>query len=381
MVVENEGNTQVSTMTESSAMNLVDSVYANDGKKQNFYRETHEVFHGAYRILIIGDIHASDKPSAVHTDYFASCTRIFEDITETIKERKITHLILTGDLVGRTTEKNFQTREALMYFQKLFMVWNKLTDGHVYSDVGNHDMGEYLTDFEYLVSVECIKVVDSIEFDSLKLHIIKYGEDYKELDIAPNKMNVAVMHTELHVEGATGWFFRSHEGKDLSDMLNLKGIDMVVCGHIHDPSEVILETSIEDHPIKLFYPGNLTRPKKNNLWTEAYGVVYESEGVDVHFSKEIYELEPFDEFFKQSIDDLSEELKKKHEEAVENGEIEDALDLSELSDIMATITHYNLAEGVDYEHQIKALAGGNERVEQLAISTIQEIESEFKDRD
>lgn len=336
--------------------------------------------HGDFVLLCIGDLHISDKPSGKHRDYFGSCTDILSNITDTIRERKVTHLVLTGDLIGRTTEKNFQTREALVYFMKVLQLWNDLTNGNVFSLIGNHDMSEVTPDFEHLALLGYIKVIDSLEFDVLKCHMFNYGDHTRQIQVNPNKYNVAFMHTELHVEGATGWFFRSQEGVELSDLENLYGVAMVIAGHIHNPSVRVLETSIRDKSIKLFYPGNPTRPKKDNTWTEAYGVLYSGTGDDLEFEKIVYELEPLETFFAKTYADAEDEVVLADNNDAEGAEeVASKLNLSDLSEILNQLTKYNLADGVDYEKQISILAGEDKLAAQLAISTIKMMEAKLKD--
>lgn len=325
------------------------------------------------RILIIGDLHVSDKPSQRHNDYFNDCIDFCNQITKTIIDKKIKILILTGDLVGRTTEKNFQTREAFVIFMTILQVWNNLTNGQVYSLRGNHDISHKLPDFEVYVKMGVIKVVDEIDLPNIRFHMLNYNEHSREINVDPNKYNVAVMHTELHVEGQTNWIFQSQEGVFLSTLENLYGIDMVIAGHIHNPSVRVTQTSIRDKSIQLFYPGCGTRPKYDkNIWNHVYGVIFEQVNGQVKISNEKYDLKPPEEFFATLIteEELRELILKQTEE-----EEKEQFDVDSLSTVMEQLTQYNLHGDTDVKQQIEIMGRENPKAVELALKTMEEVES------
>lgn len=328
---------------------------------------------GTSRIMTIGDPHISDRYSGRHVDYFRDCVEWLDQVTEMIIKHKVTHLIVTGDWVGRLTEKNLQLRETLLYMIKVLQKWNELTNGNVYSITGNHDMSEKLTDYQVFVSLGLIKTGLDIDVNSVRFHLMDYGDHKRKLNIDESKYNVAVMHTELHVEGQTNWIFRSKEGVMLSSLDNLEGVKFVIAGHIHTPSEKTAVTSINGKDISLFYPGNGTRPSYDkNIWTHSYGVLFEADDEGADLQLVTFELRPPAEIFQRVMDDI--EIEEEAEEQSNNT----SFNLDELSDILKQLTEYNLMGDGSYKEQITKLGGLDESAVALALDYIEQVEGELK---
>lgn len=322
-------------------------------------------------MLFIGDLHISDRFSARHKNYLQLCIDFLQDVTKSIEENKVTHLFLTGDLVGRTTEKNFQSRQTLLYFIKVLQNWNDLTNGNVYTLRGNHDIGKSLTDFDFLVSIGLLKLADYVDVGSVRVHLLNYGEHNRQISVDKDKYNIALTHADIHVEGLTTWFYRSKEAVELAYMENLYGVDMVIGGHIHTPSEKIVETMIRDKPIQLVYPGNGTRPKlEKRLWNHCFGILVDSTDEDVSVGSILYELPDYHEVF-EFLD----------VEVGEDGLIVDdspTFSIEELSDILETLKNYNLVGDTGYKAQLIKLGGLDKEAVDLALAYIEKVEEELK---
>lgn len=324
-----------------------------------------------WRSMIVGDLHISDKYSGRHVDYFRDCTEFLEQVTNKMKEMEVTHLILTGDLVGRTTEKNLQSRESLLYFMKVLQVWNNITNGNVYTLRGNHDISSKLTDFDLFLSLGLIKMIDSLDVGGIRFHFFNYGEHNRPIQVAQDRYNVAVMHTHLKIEGVTTWFNGGPDGVELSSLENLYGVDFVVAGHIHNPSVRMVETSIRDKTIQLFYPGNGTRPRfELNLWTKCYAVMFETnENFDVMLKLIEFPLRPIDEVFQKTYEDVE------TEELIDSAPM---FDIDQLSNILEELKNYNILGESDYKSQITRLGGLDKEAVELALNYIELVEREMK---
>lgn len=323
------------------------------------------------RPFIIGDLHISDKYSGRHVDYFRDCVDFLSDVTEEIKKNNVTHLFLTGDLIGRTTEKNLQSRDSLMYFMKVLQVWNELTNGNVYSIRGNHDFSEKLTDFEMFVTLGLIKTADYVDVGAIRFHLIDYGDHERSITVDDSKYNVAIMHTNLQIEGVTTWFIGGKDGVELSSLENLYGVDLVVAGHIHTPSLRLVTTSIKDRDISLFYPGNGTRPRyEPNIWDKCYGVLFSTDGVDVQLGQVEFKLKPSHEVFRSTYEDIREV-----DEVIDDAPL---FDIEQLSEILQQLNDYNLIGEGDYKSQIIKLGGIDKEAVDLALSYIEKVEAEMK---
>lgn len=323
-----------------------------------------------YVPLIIGDLHISDKYSGRHVDYLRDCIEFCKQITDEIVKRNVTHLFLTGDIFGRTTEKNLQYRETLLLMMQQFKQWNELTNGNVYSARGNHDYNDTLTDFEVFVSMGFIKTADYVDVGAIRFHLIDYGEHNREIDLDENLYNVAIMHTNLQIEGITTWFQGGNDGVELSSLENLYGVELVVAGHIHNPSVRLVTTSIRDKDISLFYPGNGTRPKYDvNIWNMCFGVMFETDGVDVNMATIEFKLRDGGEIFNKTYDEVEED------EIITD---EPMFDIEQLSEIMQQLNDYNLLGEGDYKSQIIKFGGVDKEAVDLALGYIDKVEGEMK---
>ena len=219
------------------------------------------------KILVIGDLHISDRFSGRHKDYLENCFDCLDMIEKSIVENEITHLICLGDWIGiGLAEKNLKERRTLLRLIQVLQKWNKLLNGNVYSLRGNHDIGKNMTDYDFFVTMGLLKYVPQLDIGSCRLHLFNYGEETRPIVVDNDKYNVGCFHTNLLIEGLTTWY-RGGVGVELSSLKNLYGISMAIAGHIHNPSMRLVSTSINDSDISLFYPGCPTRPRlEPNMW-------------------------------------------------------------------------------------------------------------------
>lgn len=321
------------------------------------------------RVLVIGDLHISDRYTGKHKDYLENCFEVLEMITESIKERKITHLIALGDWIGiGMREKNLRKRESLLRLMQVLMEWNTLTNNNVYSLRGNHDIGAKLTDFDLFIELGLLKNVNQLDIQLARFHMFNYGEETRKIDVDENMYNIGLFHTNLLIEGETTWY-RGGVGVELSTLDNLYGVDFAIAGHIHNPSLRIVSTSIRDRDITLFYPGNLTRPKyEPNLWEKGYGVVFVINDMNTSADMITYDLKPIDEVFVTTFDEAEAEVE----------EMKETFDIEALSQILEELKTFNISGGMDYHSQIKQVAGIDKEASNLALKYLDLVEEEFK---
>lgn len=323
------------------------------------------------RVLIIGDLHISDRYTGKHKNYLENCFEVLDMITESMKERKITHLIILGDWVGiGLREKNLRKRETLLRLMRVVMEWNNITNNNVYSLRGNHDIGHKLTDFDLLLELGLIKNVNQLDVQVARFHMFNYGEETRKIDVDDNMYNIGLFHANLLIEGKTTWY-RGGEGIELSTLDNLYGIDFAIAGHIHNPSLRIVSTSIRDRDITLFYPGNLTRPRfEPNLWEKGYGVVFIINDMNAVADMITYDLKPIDEVFETTFDEVELEVE----------EMKETFDIEALAQILEELKTFNISGGMDYHSQIRQVAGIDKEAADLALKYLDIVESEFKNK-
>lgn len=323
----------------------------------------------AAKVGIIGDLHFSDRATGKYVDYFANCREIGEQISKMIISENLTHLVLTGDLVG-TNSNTMQTNAARLYLFQLFAQWNTLLNGNLYCVKGNHDAGANTCDFDLLYGAMLFKRVPELDAGAFRIHMIDYGDDNRALkfDNEHERINVACMHTHLTVENKTN-FIPFKGGTELSDMKNLKGCEVVACGHIHNPSLGYLTTSIEDAPVSLIYLGCPTRPSAADNWDKTSVLILETtieDGMVNTFQKvATFNLRNKAELVKESITEVNLETPTA-EENVTN--------IEELERILSDLNNFQIGGIGSYREQLNKYASVNKEAVNLALEYIEKAE-------
>ncbi len=321
------------------------------------------------KILIIGDLHISDRFSGRHKDYLENCFDCLDMIEKSIVDNKITHLICLGDWIGiGLAEKNLKERRSLLRLIQVLQKWNKLLNGNVYSLKGNHDIGKNMTDYDFFITMGLLKNVNQLDVGTCRFHMFNYGEETRPIVVDNSKYNVGCFHTNLLIEGLTTWY-RGGVGVELSSLKNLYGMSMAIAGHIHNPSLRLVSTSIGDSDISLFYPGCPTRPRlEPNMWDKCYGVVFSTDELDTQMDVITYDLKPLEEVFTTLEEDPSKD--EDDEETV-------PFDLEALNEILNELQYFNVNSGQDYVSQIKRVAGLDKTAADIALKYLENAESEF----
>lgn len=236
--------------------------------------------HGG-NIIVIGDLHLSSSFRGSHKDYTYECYENLQKIQDIVSKENASAVIFLGDIVS-VGEKNIRDRQFLTRVISFFLMLNKLTDGNVYAVRGNHDCGDQ-SDFDMLMGIGCIKnpkyidyfgrKPDSSEDDGLEVrfHLVNYGDEDKSLVITTEDnpaSDVVLGHAEYYIDGVTNWYSKGHS-TEVSSLSNFQGVSLIVSGHIHDPSDEVLYTTLKDgSSIGLFYPGAPGRVKEryNDCW-------------------------------------------------------------------------------------------------------------------
>lgn len=214
------------------------------------------------KILVIGDLHLSATYEGTHKNYIYDCYNNMELIIKHVKEEKPKAIFFLGDLIG-VKERNIRDRQFLMRVVLFFGSLYNLTEGNVYSVKGNHDVGDF-SDFDFLVGLGYVKTpryIDYVGDESLEVrfHFVNYGEEKRKLDIAEEASNIVLGHADYYIDGISEWY-SAKQGVELKMLKNFIGVDMVISGHIHTPSNEILYTTLPDgNSVGLFYVGSPSR--------------------------------------------------------------------------------------------------------------------------
>ena len=322
------------------------------------------------KVLIVGDLHISDRFSGRHKNYLENCFDCLDMIEKSIVDNQITHLICLGDWIGiGLAEKNLKERKTLLRLIQVLQKWNTMLNGNVYSLRGNHDIGKNMTDYDFFVSIGLLKHVERLDLGSCRIHMFDYGEENKPVEIDNDKYNIGCFHTNLLIEGLTTWY-RGGVGVELSSLKNLEGITMAIAGHIHNPSLNLVSTSIGNTGISLFYPGCPTRPRlEKNMWETCYGVVLTIDDTFTNLDTITYNLKPLEEVFTSLEENPSDDMTM--------DDLETEFDMEALSEVLSQLEGYNLNAGKDYITQIKRVAGIDYKARDIAIDYLEKAEATF----
>lgn len=331
------------------------------------------------KIGIIGDLHLDDRKTGKHKDYFAVCRTIMENIDKLISEQQLTHLVFLGDIFGNT-QHVLQKQSSRVYFTQFFANWNARLHGHVYAVKGNHDQGAYTTDFDLLCAAGLLKTPLNVDIGEYRLHFLEYGDTTRKLDIAGGKENVVLAHAQFMIEGQTD-YIRAPGGQELSDMHNLAGVSLVVCGHIHNPSHTYLTTSIGTQPINLYYPGCPTRPKKeHDLWDKAYMLCLHSytdtdkpsDPTTTYVTEDAVEIPMPDksELFVDGADTVDADMSN-----VSGG----VMDIATLGEVLKDLQEYSLIAQGGYREQVKRLGAKDTEAVDLVLAYLDKAEAVTND--
>lgn len=325
------------------------------------------------KVLIIGDLHVSDRPSRRHKDYWGDCVDFLLEISNIIRNYGITHLVLLGDIVGRTTEKNLQHRDNLMALMKILQEWNQLTQGNVYLVEGNHDVGENLTDVQMLVTLGYFKRVKHFDVGNARFHISDYGNVHREIDFKEDGYNTVLAHADIKVEGETTWYPATSEEVELASLTNYKGVDLVVSGHIHNPSQKYVTTQIEGETVGLYYPGCGPRPiYDRNVWNQVFGLILTCDEGETQLDQYNFKLKE-DIWAEVHTDDDG--LDDEEQDLI--AEIP-TIDIERLGEILSEFNRYNMMGENDFKTQVKNLGGLDSEAVELALTIIEQVEQKFK---
>ena len=326
---------------------------------------------GTIRAGFIGDLHFTDRQVGKYEDYFAMCQEIGARISDTIIAEGLTHLFIGGDIVGVSSGDNtMKTHTARLWLIQLFAQWSQLLNGNLYTIRGNHDGGASTCDFDLLIGSMLVKHCDMVDVGAYRIHMFDYGADDKVPNIDSEKINVALMHSHFTVENKTN-FIPFQGGVELSDMANLKDCDIVVCGHIHNPSLGYIPTNIQGNDVMLIYPGCPTRAKASDNWDKTSMLVLETneENGEIVTEQKIvtFNLQPKAELLKETIADGTIQGIDENEENITN--------IEDLERILNDLNNFQIGGTGSYKEQLERLAGLNKPAADLAMKYIEKAEA------
>ena len=260
---------------------------------------TIEVVKGG-KILIFGDLHLSSSYEGSHKNYALECFENMFRILDIVKKEKPSCVIFLGDIAG-VKERNVRDRRFLREVIVFFQTLNEITNHHVYTVKGNHDVGDY-TDFDLLLGLGVLKNPKYVDYYGdkdleVRFHFVNYGEENKSIQLPEgDASNVILCHADIQIQGVTTWFY-TNNGYQLSSMVNWTGVDLVLPGHIHTPSTEISYTNIGNATVALFYIGSPSRVEEryDDCWFMEFQ--YTPENASTDYKARLFGLKKADEVF------------------------------------------------------------------------------------
>lgn len=320
-------------------------------------------------VMILGDLHFSDVFTGKHVNYLAECMWVLNKITEKIEERRPCAVVLGGDLIG-WSETNIKNREVLSWFCKILRQWNAVCP--VYSVRGNHDMKgfpdfQFIADFGLiLTSSACGGYFDYYGYESqevpeVRFHLVDYKDEDRKLDLLEGTSNIVLAHNNFTINGVTTWY-AEHDGIELGLHQAFCGVDMVISGHIHNPSPDIYAAQMPNGgSCMLFYTGCPTRIiRDHNPYESCWYVFisYDKESGQTDINPEPFELQPLSEIY-YSDDSF---INEKSEE-----ELQSEIRKAALKDVLGDIMKYRMNTGDPLE-QVMRIPNATDAAKEMACS-------------
>ena len=323
--------------------------------------------------LIYGDLHLSDRFTGRHRNYLANCFSVMADIEKQCMENNPSFIVFLGDLVG-LHERNIKNREVLLQICTFFNKLSILTRGNVFVVKGNHDTGDF-PEFQFLSGLGYFKTMKDLEggfFDyysseeavepEIRFHLVDYGSEKRELDIlCGNAGNIALGHNNYTIPGYTNWY-NEHDGIELSRLSNFAGLDMLISGHIHNPSPDLIATEmVGGGSCSLFYPGCPTRPSADQGKYDSVHYMkfeYSFEEQLTNWDAVEFPLEPASNIFypdDEFIDDLDEDA------------IEEKMRVEALHEVLGDILKCRMTSGNVF-NQVRAIPNASDEAKDIACS-------------
>ncbi|MGF2715648.1 metallophosphoesterase [Bacillus cereus] len=265
------------------------------------------------KAIVFGDPHADEEFQGRHINYWENFMEVSDRISKVVEIEKPDIVFIAGDLVGvRRGKSAIKDKNALLYLAK----WLKSLPNVVVLR-GNHDYNE-ISDYEFLSELRVFtsskQTENMVEFTHPNaevpcfFHLVDYGQENEKIEIQANAYNIGIMHNEFFVAGQEQQF-HGEGAIELTSKKNFFGLDMVVSGHIHTPTNGMINFSFQDGFESAFANlGCPTRPGHGELYDQVWYMVWEyqqTEGsnvTDMRFRQEPFALKPYTEIFRPNDD-------------------------------------------------------------------------------
>lgn len=325
-----------------------------------------------HEVMILGDLHFSDVFTGKHINYLDDCFWCLRQISDKIEAERPSAVVLGGDIVG-WVETNVKDRQVFSMLCKVLRSWNEICP--VYAVRGNHDLKGY-PDFQFLAefnliitSSMCDGYFDYFAYEGqekpeVRFHIVDYNSEDRALNVLEGTSNIVLGHNNFTINGLTTWY-NEHDGIELGMLQNFADVDMVISGHIHNPSpEIIATRMVNGKSCMLFYPGCPTRPvRDSNMYESCWYlfVRYNETTGESDVAPEEFQLKPSSEVFYAEETFVDEKTEDEVQEELRKGALKDVL-----SDLL--VYRMNTGNPID---QVDRIPNASPEAKEVAKSYLQ----------
>lgn len=280
------------------------------------------------KVVCIGDRHIDDEYKGQHKNYRENTYWCMDKTVEITDKEKPDFYCETGDFIG--VRNNVATlKDNLMLYKTI----NYLDSIHCEKVInfGNHDMfelenvntytllsmlGKFKTPREVANAGSDIGIVrlvspdyddpDTGEKMEIYIHFVPYGKEHVQLQPVKGATNVAITHNDFRVSSTM--FTNNPEAIDLTTHEPFFGMDAIINGHIHQPSNMTTFVTSAGTNCAFINLGCMARPKVsenyNMVWYVDFGFRLDMTGKpEAYITPKPIELIPADEIFISRVSD------------------------------------------------------------------------------
>lgn len=274
--------------------------------------------------VTFGDRHIENVYRGQHVNYQANCYWCMDKTVEKVWELEPALYNETGDFIGVRNGVSWLAGDRIMLSKTMRFLESLRCP--VVINRGNHDMhgSEDRNDYIFLSSMGYFSnptqlaengksigrmMLESPDFKDpetgeplrIVFHYVPYGKESEKLDLVEGATNVAVTHYDFRI-GAKN-FTQDPEAIDLVNHAPFFGVDLVLNGHIHNPSEPTVYTDASGHSGLFINLGCMARPSiaedYDFVWCGVVGFrknELTGQG-EVYFDPQVFKLRPASEVF------------------------------------------------------------------------------------
>lgn len=326
------------------------------------------------KLIVTGDDHYEDIYRGRHKNYVQNVLWCMNKLEEVLEREQPAFHARTGDFIGvRNNVSKIEDRTLFVRVAK-----------HMQSsgipcvvNTGNHDLfgSDHNNDYLTLARLGYFHTPDQIRDDKgnivqmitdyedengepivFYIHFVPYGQEHKKLYPVKDAVNIAVTHNDFRIGSHV--FTQNPDAIDLLTHEPFFGMDLVLNGHIHEPSVRQTFKTVSGMDCTFLNLGCMARPKVSENYNQVlYAVVEVRKNAlgkpEAYFREELIDLLPAEEIF-VDYGSTSSQLATKETESESESELSSVID--SLRDFnWSGISVLDRVEAIPMEPEVKEL--------------------------